>query len=100
MRLRNNSCDERNDINIKAKDVDGNTALIGAATTGYETVVKLLLEHRDVEANLPNNRGRAPLWYAGRRKQMSVARLMLEYDFVDATNVYMGNSSDYEESDD
>ncbi|KAK7743843.1 hypothetical protein SLS53_003862 [Cytospora paraplurivora] len=48
-------------FDINARDKDGNTPLHIAAMQGRTTVVKLLLEQKDINDAIPNNQGRLPL---------------------------------------
>lgn len=48
-------------IDVNARDKDGNTALHLAATQGRTTVVKLLLEQKDINDAVANNQGKLPL---------------------------------------
>lgn len=48
-------------IDINAKDKDGNTPMHIAAMQGRTTVVKLLLDQKDINDSIPNNQGRLPL---------------------------------------
>lgn len=48
-------------IDINARDKDGNTPLHIAAMQGRTTVVKLLLDQKDINDAIANNQGRLPL---------------------------------------
>lgn len=48
-------------IDINAKDKDGNTPMHIAAMQGRTTVVKLLLDQKDINDSIQNNQGRLPL---------------------------------------
>lgn len=56
-----------------------------AAHGGHTTIVKLLLEHEGVEADVRGGFNRAPLWYAAREGAIDVIGVLLEHDVeVDA----------------
>jgi len=40
---------------VNAQDDDGSTALMCASEHGYSEMVKLLLEHPDIDANIADN---------------------------------------------
>lgn len=64
--------------------MDGCTPLSQAAANGYETVVKLLLEHNSVNANAEDFWGWTPLSLATKHGHEGVAKLLLEHDSVHA----------------
>jgi ankyrin repeat protein len=54
-----------------------------AAHGGHEAVVRLLIERDDVDADLKNNSGRTPLWWAAIGKYEAVVKpLKLKLDLV------------------
>ncbi|PWW74560.1 hypothetical protein C7212DRAFT_298546, partial [Tuber magnatum] len=46
-------------VQVNLRDGNGDTALHLAANQGHEESVALLLAHRDINANVPNNSGRS-----------------------------------------
>ncbi|KAI0203225.1 oxysterol-binding protein [Astrocystis sublimbata] len=48
-------------MDVNARDKDGNTPLHVAATHGRGPIVKLLLEHKDINDAISNNQGKLPL---------------------------------------
>jgi ankyrin repeat protein len=62
----------------------GRTPLSQAAAEGHETVVKLLAERDDPDADSKDDHGRAPLSWAAISGLEAVVRLMAERDDVDA----------------
>ena len=68
---------------VQATDYHGNTALTWAAKQGHEGVVRLLLERRDVNANIPDTKdGRTPLSWAAENGHEGVVKMLLERNDV------------------
>jgi ankyrin repeat protein len=75
---------KRDDIDINA-DWTGLTALCWAALRGHEAVVKLLLEHDDVDADWKDEEyHQTPLLWAAMNGHEAVVKLLLERNDVDA----------------
>ncbi|KAL7266228.1 hypothetical protein RUND412_011235, partial [Rhizina undulata] len=69
--------------NVNAETSDGTTPLHAAAWRGNEAVVRLLLEHKDVDVNAKTNDGETPLYVAALGGNKVVVRLLLAHKDVD-----------------
>ena len=70
--------------NINLIDITGQTALSWAVVGGYEDVVKILLQLKDVNLNVAGTRhGRTPLWWAAQHGHEGVVRMLLERGDID-----------------
>jgi len=70
--------------NINLIDITGQTALSWAAVGGYEDVVKILLQLKDVNPNIAGTgHGRTPLWWAAQHGHEGVVRVLLERGDID-----------------
>ncbi|KAI6753602.1 hypothetical protein HG531_005771 [Fusarium graminearum] len=65
-------------VQVDARDVNGNTALIKAIRGNYEGVVELLLATGTAGVSMEDNEGYSPLTWAARKGYESIARLLLE----------------------
>jgi ankyrin repeat protein len=64
---------------VDARDVEGRTALMHAASFGFEDTVKLLIDHR-ADVNLKDNSGRTPLMHAaGGRYVDAISHLLANH---------------------
>jgi ankyrin repeat protein len=70
-------------ITPNSKSTSGLTPLIGAAESGHEAVVQLLLGRHDIIPGPTDRRGRTLLWCAARNGHEGVVRRLLERDDVD-----------------
>ncbi|EON68342.1 hypothetical protein W97_07600 [Coniosporium apollinis CBS 100218] len=57
--------------------------LLGAAATGNEAVVKLLLAHPDIDVNSKDQDGETPLWRAAAEGREAMVRLLLAQPDID-----------------
>ena len=63
---------------MQASDFNGNMALVLAANQGHEGVVRVLLEQRDIYANIPDTKyGQTPLLLAAENGHEGVVRMLL-----------------------
>ena len=70
---------EKGKWDLQATDFRGNTVLLWAAKRGHEGVVRLLLERRDVYADMPDSEyGRTPLLWAAENGHEGVVRILFE----------------------
>ena len=68
---------------INATDCMGSTALIWAARKGHEEVVKMLLDHKDVNPNQPDTNHRTrPISWAAAGEHEGVVKTLLEREDV------------------
>jgi ankyrin repeat protein len=58
--------------NVNAKDENGNTALQWAIVKKCEAVIQELVNHKDVDVNLKNNKNQTALHSAARRKNIPI----------------------------
>ena len=63
---------------VNARDQDGRTPLAVAAANGHDTMVKLLLERKDIEVDEKDNYGQTPLLFAAANGHETVVKLLLE----------------------
>ena len=68
---------------IDPRDGVGCTPLLWAAKNGHDGVVRLLLERKDVDPNMPNNQGSTPLSWAADNGYEVVVKLLLGRNDVD-----------------
>ena len=74
---------EMKEWDVNARDCMGNTALTWAAIKGYEEVVKMLLEQKDVNPDQENTKyGWTPLLWAACYGNEGVVKMLLERDDV------------------
>jgi ankyrin repeat protein/flagellar basal body-associated protein FliL len=66
-----------NGANVKAKDVNGNTALAFASREGHSDAIRYLLD-KGAEINLKDNDGTTALMMAAARGQMDAVKLLLD----------------------
>jgi len=66
------------DVSPDSFDRGGRTPLSYVAGSGYEGIVKLLLERRDVKAYPSDSHGRTPLSFAAESGSVGVVKLLLE----------------------
>ena len=69
----------------------GVTALMSAICNGHKSVVKLLLEHPDIEVNEKRDDGRTALHYAVLVDNVEVTRLLLKHQGLDLMNLDVGS---------
>jgi len=54
----------------------GQTPLLAAARYGCEGVVRLLIEHHNVDPDIPDRNGQTPLWWATENGHAGVVALL------------------------
>ena len=64
----------------------GVTGLMLAICNGYKSVVKLLLEHPDIEVNDKSDDGRTALHYAVLVNNVELARMLLKHKSMKSAN--------------
>lgn len=65
-------------IDINAQDETGQTALMRAASNGYENIVKYLLKFPDIEVNIQNSIGESALYFASIRGRENIVKMLLQ----------------------
>ncbi|VUC25904.1 unnamed protein product [Clonostachys rosea] len=66
-------------VNINARDIDGNTALdLAIQATGGIEVVEYLLQRPGIEFDIPNGHGRVPFHVAASSRRTDIVRLLAE----------------------
>ncbi|KAF2967480.1 hypothetical protein GQX73_g6090 [Xylaria multiplex] len=71
------------DHNADATDVDHRTPLSYAAENGNETIVRLLLDTKEIDPDLQGFNGRTPLSYAAENGNETIVRLLLDTKEID-----------------
>jgi ankyrin repeat protein len=66
----------------------GRTPLSWAAANGHKEVVRLLVEHKDVDVNSPDDRGRTPLLWAIQHGHDEIVRLLFKREDLDLNNIF------------
>ncbi|KAH8683646.1 hypothetical protein BGZ61DRAFT_288283, partial [Ilyonectria robusta] len=61
-------------------EMDQMTPLSWASRNGYDKIVKLLLESKQVHADRPDKSNRTPLWWAIGGAHKSVAKVLIDFD--------------------
>ena len=76
---------EKDVIELKSRDHQGDTPLLLAAHRGFSKVIELLLKRMkdDVDLNAKNQRGATALWLAVQSGQSNVVKLLIERDGID-----------------
>ena len=69
----------------------GVTALMSAICNGHKSVVKVLLEHPDIEVNEKRDDGRTALHYAALVDNVEVTRMLLKHKGLDLMNLDVGS---------
>merc|ERR1712156_795021 len=69
----------------------GVTALMSAICNGHKSVVKVLLEHPDIEVNEKRDDGRTALHYAVLVDNVEVTRMLLKHQGLDLVNLDVGS---------
>merc|ERR1712107_72303 len=69
----------------------GVTALMSAICNGHKSVVKLLLEHPDIDVNEKKDDGRTALHYAVLVDNVEVTRMLLKHQGLDLMNLDVGS---------
>ena len=69
----------------------GVTGLMLAICNGYKSVVKLLLEHPDIEVSEKRDDGRTALHYAVLVDNVEVTRMLLKHKGLDLMNLDVGS---------
>merc|ERR1711872_823126 len=69
----------------------GATALMSAICNDHKSVVKLLLEHPDIEVNEKRDDGRTALHYAVLVDNVEVTRMLLKHQGLDLMNLDVGS---------
>ncbi len=73
----------RNDINVNAKNNEGDTALHFATRGCFTEIMKLLLAKPDLDVNAKDNEGRVALHYAAMLGQQDSVKLLLNNKGID-----------------
>ena len=82
---------EMKEWDVNARDCMGNTALTWASIKGYEEVIKLLLERKDVNPDQASPEdGRTPLLWAAMHGREGVVKMLLERENVNPDQVDTG----------
>jgi ankyrin repeat protein len=69
----------RNWLAVEYNDGKIERELFIACDNGYKDIVKLLLQHKDIDINIPNDKNQTPLDIAYQKGHTDIIQLLLEY---------------------
>ncbi|MBQ6516003.1 ankyrin repeat domain-containing protein, partial [bacterium] len=86
-------------VDVNAKDEDGNTALIWASYLGYPETLKKILEHPDVDINIKDSINCTALDWAKKRGHQDIEQMIQNYQRGVDRRKNVNNSNSAQETD-